>query len=62
MVGEAHLHTIKSHNHQVGDPQTGKYLFSRGSPMKMRVLSVTLGSQASLGVCHQEEDPQSIWL
>ena len=31
---------------QVGDPQTGKQLYHRGSPTGVRVLSPTLGSPA----------------
>ena len=45
IMRKGHFHSvIKSHTHQVGNPQTGKQLYLRSSPTVVRLLSQTSGS------------------
>ena len=58
MVGGAITKYKPPHTHQVGDLQTGKYLYHRGSPMGVWVLSPMSGSHT--WVSGTERSPKSI--
>ena len=46
MVGGVITQYKQPHTHQVGSPQTGKYLYHRDSPIRVRVLSPMSGPHA----------------
>ena len=52
---------IKSHTRWVGNPQTGKYLYHRSSPIGVKVLSPTSGFPA-WGSGNRSKRPQRSWL
>lgn len=58
-VGVVLCDIIKSHFHQIGNPQIGKQ-YHRDSPIGMRVLNRTSGSPAS-GYGIERQSPQCFW-
>ena len=59
---EGHNHnTMKSHTHQVGDPQTGEQNYQRRSPTVIKFLNPTSGFP-TWGSSKGTRNPQGIWL
>ena len=53
---------IKSHTHQVGNQEAGKWLWCRGSPIGVRVLSPTPGSPArGSGIGKMSSKSSCLW-